>query len=90
MRLEVNYRKKNFKKQKYLEAKQYAAKQQMDHWRNWRGNQKILRQKWQWKHDNPKNYGIQKKSSKSEIYNNTILSHKARKISNKQPKLSYL
>ena len=26
----------------------------MDHWRNQRGNQKIPRDKWQWKHDDPK------------------------------------
>ena len=31
MRLEINYKKKKCKKHKYLEAKQYATKQQMDH-----------------------------------------------------------
>ena len=32
MRLEINYKKKNFKKHKHVEAKQYATKQPMDHW----------------------------------------------------------
>ena len=36
-----------------MEAKQYAAKQPMDHWRNQRGNLKTPRDKWQWKHNNP-------------------------------------
>ena len=31
MRLEINYRKKNCKTHKHVEAKQYAMKQQMDH-----------------------------------------------------------
>ena len=36
-----------------MEAKQYATKQTMGHWRNQRGNQKIPRDKWQWKHNDP-------------------------------------
>ena len=32
--LEINYREKTLQKHKYVEAKQYATKQQMDHWRN--------------------------------------------------------
>ena len=40
-----------------MEAKQYATKQPRDHWRNQRGNQKISRNKWQWKHDDPKPMG---------------------------------
>ena len=42
MRLEVNLRKdykEKTKKHKHIEAKQYAAKQPMDHWGNQRGNQ---------------------------------------------------
>ena len=31
MRLEINYKKKNCKKHKHVEAKQYATKQPMDH-----------------------------------------------------------
>ena len=39
MRLEINYKKK-VKKHKDMEAKPYATKQPMDHWRNQRGNLK--------------------------------------------------
>ena len=44
IRLEINYKKKTAKF-KHTEAKQYATKQPMDHWRNQRGNQKIPRDK---------------------------------------------
>ena len=40
IRLEINYKKKNCKKHKHVEAKQYITKQPMDHWRNQRGNKK--------------------------------------------------
>ena len=33
MRLEVNYKGKNYKKWKYMEGNQYATKQPMDHWK---------------------------------------------------------
>ena len=35
----------------------------------------------------PKTYGMHKSSSKREVYSNTILPQKTRKISNKQPNL---
>jgi len=38
MRLEINYKKKIFKTQKYVLAKQYATKQPVGHWRNQKGN----------------------------------------------------
>ena len=41
-----------------MEAKQYDTKQPIDHWRNQRGNQKIPRGKWKWKHDDPKPMGF--------------------------------
>ena len=48
MRLEINYKEKNSKKKnKLLEAKQYATEKWINHWRNQRGNQKIFRDKWQ-------------------------------------------
>ena len=50
-----------------MEAKQYATKQLRDHWRNQRGNQKIPRNTWQWKHDDPKPMGCSKSSSKREV-----------------------
>ena len=60
----------------------------MDHWRNQRGNQKIPRNKWQWKHDDPKPMGCSKSTSKREVYNNTILPQEIRKISNRQTNLT--
>ena len=50
-----------------MEAKQCVTKQPMDHWRNQRGNQKIPRDIWQRKHDNPKPVGHSKSSSKREV-----------------------
>ena len=49
MRLEINWRGKKCKKHTLVEAKQYATKQSMDHWRNQRGNQKTPRDKWKQK-----------------------------------------
>ena len=50
-----------------------------------KGNQKISRNKWQWKHNNSKPMGCSKSSSKREAYSNTILPQEKRKISNRQP-----
>ena len=88
MRLDINYRKKTVKQYKHMEAKQYATKQPRDHWRNQRGNKKITRNKWQWKHNEPKPMGCSKSSSKREVYSNTILPQETRNISNKQPNLT--
>ena len=38
-----------------------------------RGNHKISRNKWQWKHDNSKPTGCSKRCSKREVCSNTIL-----------------
>ena len=65
-----------------MEAKQYVTIQPVDHWRNQRGNQKIPRDKWQWKHDDPKPVGCSKSSSKREVYSYTSLPQEIRKISN--------
>ena len=45
MRLEINYKEKNCKKHKHMEAEQCATNQPMYHIRNQRGNQKIPRDK---------------------------------------------
>ena len=45
---------------------------------------KIHRNKWQWKHGDPKPMGRSKSSSKREIYSNSISPQETRKISNKQ------
>ena len=41
-----------------------------------KGNKKIPRDKWKWKHDNPKPTRHSKSSSKREVYSNTILGNK--------------
>ena len=56
--------------------------------RNQRGNQKIPRNKWQWKHDDPKHMGYSRSSPKSKVYSNTILPQETRNISNKQHNLT--
>ena len=66
-----------------LEVKQYATKQPMNHGRNQRGNQKILWDKWQQWHNDPKSMGHSKSCSEREVYSNIILSQETRKISNK-------
>ena len=65
-----------------METKQYVTKEPRDHWRNQRGNQKIPRDKSQWKHDDPKPVGCSKSSSKREFYSYTSLHQETRKISN--------
>ena len=54
----------------------------MDHWGNQRGIQKIPRDKWQWRCNDPKPIGHNKSSSEREIYSNTILPQETRKIPN--------
>ena len=49
---------------------------------------KKLRDKWQWKHDDPNPMGGSKSSSKREVYSNTILHQETRKISNKLSNLT--
>ena len=65
-----------------MEAKQYANKQPMNHWRNQRRNRKIPRDNWKQKHDDPKPIS----SPKREVYSNIVLPQKTRKIQ-KQPNL---
>ena len=76
------------KNHKLLEAKQYATEQPKDHWRSQKGNQKILRDKWQRRNNNPKPMGHSKRSSERKVYNNIILPWEKRKSSNKEPKLA--
>ena len=47
-----------------------------------RGNQKILRNKWQWRHDDPKPMGCNKSSVKRKVCGNTSLPQETWKISN--------
>ena len=70
-----------------METKQHATKKPAGEWINQRGNQKIPRNKWQWKHDDLKPMGCSKSSSKRKVYSNTGLPQETRKISNKPPNL---
>ena len=68
-----------------MEIKQHVPKKLTGYWRNQKGNQKLSRNKWQWKHDNSKPMGCSKSSSKREAYSNTILPQETRKTLNRQP-----
>ena len=46
------------------------------------------RDKWQWRHNDPKPVGCSKSSSKREVNSNTSLPQKLRKIANEQPNLT--
>ena len=65
-----------------METKQYVTKQPMDHWRNQRGTWTVSRDIKN-KHDGPKYMGCSKRSSKRDVYSNTSLAQKTRKILNK-------
>ena len=64
-----------------MEAKQYVAKQPMDHWRSQRGNQKIPRDEWKWKYNDPKPMVWSKSSTNRRVYSDTNLPQEIRKIS---------
>ena len=84
MRLEIKYRKKKMWKHKHMEAKQYVTKQPMRHWWNQRRLKKLPRDKWPWKHNDPKPIELSKSNVKREVYSNTILPLETTKVSNKQ------
>ena len=71
-----------------MEIKQHISKQPTGYWRNQKGNKKISRNKWQWKHDNSKPMRYSKSSSKREVYSNKILPQETRETSNRQPKFT--
>ena len=81
-------KKKNCENHKHMEIKQYSSEWPRSQWRNQRGNKKISRNKWQWKHDNSKPMGCSKSSSEREVYSNTSLPQETRKTLNKQPNLT--
>ena len=61
-----------------MDIKQYISKQPTGYWRNQKGNQKISRKKWQWKHNSKPMWCI-KSTLKREVYSNTILPQETRK-----------
>ena len=84
----MNYRKKTVKNTNTWRLNNTLLNNQEIIGENKRGNQKIPRIKWQWKHDNPKPIRCSKSSSKREVYSNTILPQETRNNSNKQPYLT--
>ena len=68
-----------------MEIKQHVSKWPTGHWGNQKENQRISRNKWQWKYDNSKLMGCSKTSSKMEVYSNKILHQETRKTVNRQP-----
>ena len=51
----------------------------MDQWRNQRGNQQIPKDRWKWKHDDPKPMRYSKGSFKREVYSDTSFPQEIRK-----------
>ena len=66
-----------------MEAEQHAADQLKNHRRNQKRNQNMHRNKWKWKHNNPKPTGHCKSSTKGMVHSNTGLPQETRKKSNK-------
>ena len=62
-----------------MEAKQHASEQPTNH----RRNQNMPRNKWKWKHDNPKSMGFSKSSAKGKVHSNTSLPQETIEKSNK-------
>ena len=65
-----------------MEAKQYVSEKPIDHQKNQRGKQNVPKDKWQWKHNDPKPMGHRKSTSKRKVYSNTSLPLEIRKILN--------
>ena len=87
MRLNINYKEKTAKSRKTWRLNNtFLNNQQVTE--EIKRNQKISRNKWQWKRDNSKPMGCSKSSSNGEVYSNTILPQEIRKISNRQPKFT--
>ena len=53
-----------------MEDKQHSSE---DHWRYEKVNQNMHRNKWKWKHNNPKLMGFSKSSAKGKAHSNTSL-----------------
>ena len=84
MRIGIICKKKTVRN-KHIEITQHISEYPTGYWRNQKGNKKISRNKWQWKHDNSKPMGCSKTSSKMEVFSNTILPQETGKILNRHP-----
>ena len=69
VRLDVNYRKKK---------KQHTSEWSTNHRINKKINQNMQRNKWKWKHNNPKPMGFSKSSAKGKDQSNTSLPQETR------------
>ena len=87
MRLDINYRKKSVKNTNTRRLNNTLLNNQEITEEN-RGNQKLPRNKWQWKQDKPKPMGSIKSSCNRDVHSNTILPQETRNISNKQPNVT--
>ena len=87
MRLDINYTKKTVKNTNTWRLNNTLLNKQ-EITEEIRGNQKIPKNKWEWKHDDAKPMGCSKSSPKREVYSNTILREETRNFSNKQPNLT--
>ena len=83
MRLDNNYRKNTAKNTNSWRLNETINNEEVTE--NKKGNQKIARNKWQWKHDNTKPMGFSKSSSKREVYSDIIIPQKTTKALNRQP-----
>ena len=88
MRLDINFRKRSVKNTNTWRLNNILLNNQELTEEIKEENKKIPRNKWQWKHNDPKPMGCNKCSSKREVYSNTILPQETRNISNKQPNLT--
>ena len=66
-----------------MEAEQHTAESQTNYRINQKRNQNLHRNKWKWKHNNPKPMGHCKSSAKGKVHSNTGISQEIRKKSNK-------
>ena len=66
-----------------MQAKQHASEYPTNHRRNQRIKQNMHRNKWKWKHNNPKPMGFSKSSAKGKVHSNTSLPQETREKSNK-------
>ena len=48
-----------------------------------KGNKNMDKNKWKWKHDNPKSMGFSKSSAKGKVHSNISLSQETREKSSK-------
>ena len=66
-----------------MEAKQHASELPTNHRRNQKINQNMPRNKWKWKHNNPKPMGFSESSAKGKVHSNKSLPQETREKSNK-------